>query len=522
MSLNLPPDLFPKAFSASPVSLALCTWGENRFVEVNDCFLRVLELARHEVVGRTLAELGLWPDPQERDRWLGLLAQKRPVREVECVFRARSGDLRQTLLSAEYLEHDDQCYVLLSNYDVTQRLNQEIRLRQSKKMEAVGQLAAGFAHDFNNILAIVQGYTSLVLAEPNLPQQSAKALKEVSTAAERAANLTRQLLAFSRKQLMQPKTVDLNLVLHGLASMLQRLLKENTVLKFNLSPQVPLVHADTGMMEQVLVNLAVNASDAMPRGGQLLLTTSLVEIDAQHLRQNPEARAGRFARMAISDNGCWMDSATLSRIFEPFFTTKDVGKGPGLGLATVYGIVKQHNGWIEVVSQPGEGTTFNILLPESTKISEPASPTPPSAVRGGKEMILLVEDEPGLRVLVQGILQRYGYGVLNASNGIEALEVWEQHKHEVDLLLTDMVMPEGMSGRQLADKIWEESPLLKVIFTSGYSADLIGDKTGELKEGLNFLQKPYRPQNLAQTVRNCLDSIKPAPVQTLWEGAAKS
>ena len=181
MSLNLPPDLFPKAFSASPVSLALCHWGENRFVEVNDSFLRVLELARHEVVGRTLAELGLWPDPQERDRWLGLLAQKRPVREVECVFRARSGDLRQTLLSAEYLEHDDQCYVLLSNYDVTQRLNQEIRLRQSQKMEAVGQLAAGFAHDFNNILAIVQGYTSLVLAEPNLPQQSAKALKEVST-----------------------------------------------------------------------------------------------------------------------------------------------------------------------------------------------------------------------------------------------------------------------------------------------------------------------------------------------------
>ena len=446
------------------------------------------------------------------------LNRKTPLDGVE---KSKSGlRLECEALSAQVSDLSAQ--LSRAKHDLTERLSHEAHLRQSQKLEAVGQLATGFAHDFNNILAIIQGYTSLVLAEQNLNPHCNKALKEVSTAAERAANLTRQLLTFSRKQIMQPKTLDLNLVMHGLANMLQRLLKENTNLKFSLSPQVPLVHADTGMVEQILVNLAANASDAMPNGGELVLTTALVEMDDQYLRKNPDARAGRFARIAVSDTGCGMDPATLSRIFEPFFTTKDVGQGPGLGLATVYGIVKQHNGWIEVLSKPGEGTSFHIFFPESTKTAEPSSVKPAAAVPGGREMILLVEDEPGLRVLVQGILQRYGYGVLNASNGIEALDVWKQHKHEVDLLLTDMVMPEGMSGRQLADKIWEETPSLKVIFTSGYSVDLLGDKTGELKEGLNFLQKPYRPQSLAQTVRNCLDSSKPAPVQTVWEGVAKN
>ena len=513
MSLSLPPDLFSKVFSASPVSLALCSWAENRFVEVNESFLRVVELARQEVVGRTLGELGLWPDPQERDRWLGHLAQKRRVREAECVFRTRSGELRQTLLSAEYLEHDGQWFVLLTSHDVTQRLSQEVQLRQSHKMEAVGQLAAGFAHDFNNILAIVQGYTSLLLAEQNLDQHFNKALKEVSTAAERAAHLTRQLLTFSRKQIMQPKTLDLNQVLQGMTNMLQRLLHESIALKFQLATQVPLVHADTGMVEQLIVNLTANARDAMPVGGCVAVATSCVDIEAPYLRQNPEARVGRFACVTVRDTGCGMDPATLNRIFEPFFTTKGVGKGTGLGLATAYGIVKQHNGWIEVSSQPGAGTTFKIHLPESTQTPESAvtAGKPGLTVPGGQETILLVEDETGLRVLVQGILQRYGYEVLNASNGHEALEVWEHHKDEVDLLLTDMVMPEGMTGLELAERIREDAPTLKVIFTSGYSVDLMGAKAGELKEGLNFLQKPYRPQTLAQTVRNCLDAKTPLP-----------
>ena len=509
-------ELFGKAFRATSVPLAICTLAEGQFLEVNESFVELLGFKREEVIGCKDVELGIWAEASARERWLQLVIEKRSVRDFECRFRTKSGEFRNLLASAEVFQVGQSLCVLFSTYDITERVSQEVQLRQAHKMEAVGQLAAGFAHDFNNILAIVQGYTSLLLAEMGQEHPASKPLKEISTAAERAANLTRQLLTFSRKQFMQPKTLDLNLVIKRLENMLQRLLGESIGLKFDWADPTLSVRADTGMVEQLIVNLAVNARDAMRNGGQFTVCTSTIEIDAAYVRTHPEARPGRFACVTLIDTGCGMDTSTLSRIFEPFFTTKEVGKGTGLGLATVYGIVKQHQGWIEVASQPKQGTTFKVFLP----VAEPVIVTAPekpvvAPITGGKEFILLVEDEPGLRVMVQGILERYGYTVVSAGNGVEAFQVWEQHKENVDLLLTDMVMPEGVTGKQLADKLKNQKPSLKVIYTSGYSLELMGEDMEPLTEGLNFLQKPYRPQILAQTLRNCLDAGEAEQIEYL-------
>ncbi len=502
--------LFREIFRTAPVALAIGSADGGRFTEVNDSFLTLVGLSREKVLGRTFADLEIWADAPMRERWMRLLAEQQSVREFDCGLRSPSGEPRQTVASVEWLNLDeDRCFLFAAS-DITGRLNQELLLRQTHKMEAVGQLSAGFAHDFNNILAIVQGYTSILLSDKGLEPQANKALKEVSAAADRAANLTRQLLIFSRKQIMQPKTLDLNRLLQGLENTLQRLLGESSAVKFNLSQHTPSVRADAAMMEQAIVNLAVNARESMPRGGHFSIATAQVEINQKDLEQKPERRAGRFSCLTVVDTGCGFDPANLNRLFEPFFSAK--GKGMGMGLATVYGIVKQHNGWIEVTSQPGQGTTFKIFLPGEIKPAQTVK-TPPPGVSGGDERILLVEDEPGLCVMVESILRRYGYTVFTAPHGIEALQLWKQQKGQFDLLLTDMVMPEGVTGQQLAEKLKAQNPALKVIYSSGYSADLVSEEGIDLCEGQNFLQKPYHPQKLAQTVRNCLDAaVESQPV----------
>jgi two-component system cell cycle sensor histidine kinase/response regulator CckA len=304
---------------------------------------------------------------------------------------------------------------------------------------------------------------------------------------------------------MQPKVLDLNAVLGNMAKMLQRLLGEDIALASRYDPSIPSIEADTGMIEQVVMNLAVNSRDAMPKGGQLLITTSTVQIDEAYVQQHHESRAGDFICLAVTDTGVGMARETLSKIFEPFFTTKEVGKGTGLGLATVYGIVKQHQGWIEVMSEVGIGTTFKIYFPRTNRPMELAekSSSPNDKVQGGHETILLVEDEPVLRELARVILRDYDYEVLEASSGVDALRVWDERKGKIDLLLTDMVMPEGISGRELAETLRKRKPDLKVIFTSGYSPEVMGNEAA-LRE-IRFLQKPYPPPQLAQTVRECLD-----------------
>jgi PAS domain S-box-containing protein len=394
------------------------------------------------------------------------------------------------------------CYAV----DITERTSLEAQLRQAQKMESVGQLAAGVAHDFNNLLSIVQGYSTLLLDDKDLKNETVEALKQINSATQRATHLTRQLLTFSRKQTLHIQTLDLNEVINSVNRLLRRVIGESVALQFNYSPHLPAVEADTGMMEQVIMNLAINARDAMPEGGQLMIGTKPVEIPEGYSEHNPEARPGRFVCLSVSDTGCGMDEATLERIFEPFFTTKPAGKGTGLGLATVYGIVKQHRGWIEVQSQVSNGTTFRIYLPASPKAVAPAPDyeAAPAAHGGGSETVLLVEDEPAVLGMAKGILERQGYKVLSAASGDEALPVWQQNAPGIRLLLTDMVMPGSLNGRELAEKLLSEKPDLKVIYTSGYSVELLGTGLTTSKNFV-FLQKPYRPDALAQIVRDCLD-----------------
>jgi two-component system, cell cycle sensor histidine kinase and response regulator CckA len=388
--------------------------------------------------------------------------------------------------------------------DITESLNMEAQLRQALKMESVGQLAAGVAHDFNNILTVIQGHAGLLLSDPSLPQALTDSTRQITQAAERAANLTRQLLMFSRKQIMQPQLLDLNEVVHAASQMLRTLLGEHINLRKKITEGLPAINADHGMVEQIIFNLAANARDAMPRGGELLLRTYPIEIDEAYVQTVPEARPGYFVCLSVSDTGHGMSAETLEHIFEPFFTTKEVGKGTGLGLATVYGIVKQHQGWIEVDSAVGQGTTFRIFLAAVSKPPLVSDASHRKHAPGGSETILVVEDEPALRDLVTEILEKKGYRVLAASTGLKALTLWQQRKQEIKLLFTDMMMPEGVSGLELAERLLSDRPDLKVIYSSGYSLDVVSPDF-VIKDGLTFLQKPYDPETLAQVVRDSLN-----------------
>jgi len=340
------------------------------------------------------------------------------------------------------------------------RLNLEAQLRQSQKMESVGQLAAGVAHDFNNMLTIIQGHSSMLLAKSTLPTELQDSVQAVYFAAERAAGLTRQLLMFSRKNVMQPKPIDLREIVGNMSKMLQRLIGETIDLRFVPPAALPFVQGDPGMIEQVVMNLAVNARDAMPKGGALTIGIDAVPIDEGYVTTHPEARAGNFIRLRVADTGTGMDASTMQHIFEPFFTTKEVGRGTGLGLATVYGIVKQHDGWVEVNSEPGVGSAFDVFFPatQTMAVASGEATVAPATVSRGTETIFVVEDEPVLREMARGILENCGYRIVEAGSGREALEVWRAYAGEIDLLLTDMVMPEGISGVELAVQLLASRP----------------------------------------------------------------
>jgi PAS domain S-box-containing protein len=436
-------------------------------------------------------------------------ATEYPQREVTAQYRLRRRDgtwVELEAIAQSRLNDPNIAGVVVNSRDVTLQHRLEEQLRQSQKMEAIGQLAGGVAHDFNNILTVIHGHAALLLGSGTLTDAEVKPVRQILQAAERAAGLTRQLLTFSRRQVMQPKRLDLNGIVSNMAKMLGRILGEDVRLQLRCCPQTASVLADASMIEQLLLNLSVNARDAMPEGGQLTIQVSVAEIDGTHVAHHPEARIGRFVCLAVSDTGCGIPPENLRRIFEPFFTTKEVGKGTGLGLATVYGVVKQHQGWIEVESEVNKGTSFAVYLPRGEeKVESAEEKTAEGMLRGGTETILVVEDESPVRELVSNILRARGYRVLEAESGAKALGLWAEHKDEIDLLLTDLVMPDRLNGRELADKLRAERPDLKVIFTSGYSADVVG-KEFVLQSGLNYLQKPYLPQTLTAAVRECLDS----------------
>lgn len=483
---------------------------EGKIFEWNPAAERVFGRRRAEVIGRDLAELVIPAALRGRHRqglarYLATGQSSILGRRIEMNALRADGSEFPVELSITRVLCDGPPIFTGFIRDLTERKQLEEQFRQAQKMESIGQLAAGVAHDFNNILAVIQGHTDMLLGGMVSGAETEDSLKQIARASSRAANLTRQLLAFSRKQQMQPQEMDLNDVIQGMGGMVGRLLGAPVAMRFEPAANLPSVHGDVGMMEQVLLNLAVNARDAMAPGGQLVIRTGtrvIVETDA---RRNPEMRAGDFVFLRVSDTGCGIPPEILPRIFEPFFTTKEEGKGTGLGLATVYGIVKEHQGWIEVESEPGRGTTFTVFLPAGSRPAASRAETArPIAVRGRGETILMAEDEPALRRLAARVLRNFGYEVLEAGTGQEALQVWEQHGRKVDLLLTDLVMPDGMTGRELAKQMEQRAPGLKVIYTSGYSPE--GRETSFVfREGANFLQKPFTPGKLAKAIRDSLD-----------------
>jgi signal transduction histidine kinase len=461
---------------------------------------------RAEILGRGAFDIGVWPNPDSRRQIFDELSAGKSVRNLEANIRTKAGQERFTLLSAELIELSDEPYALVSEHDISQRLQLEAQLRHAQKMQAVGHLAAGVAHDFRNILTVIQGHANLRLLDRGLDNKVAASFQEITAAVERASKLTKQLLAFSRKQIIQLQAVDLNDLISQLGSMLARLIGENIDFRCHYGEALPSIEADSGSVEQVIMNLVVNARDAMPNGGKLQITTSAISIDDAYTQNNSEAAPGEYVCMTVTDTGCGMDENTKQRLFEPFFTTKEVGKGTGMGLATTYGIIKQHNGWIEVESHPNQGATFRVFLPASAKpvpVQEKKVTLPGDF--GGSETILVVEDEEPVRRFVSELLLEYGYKVRIASNGVEALKVWKDHNDKIDLLLTDVVMPEEISGVHLADRLKAEKHDLKVIYTSGYSMELL-EQGFQARANVNFLPKPYHPLKLAETVRTCLDA----------------
>lgn len=404
-----------------------------------------------------------------------------------------------------------------------ERLQAERQLRHAQKMEAIGQLAAGVAHDFNNILTVIHGHSSLLLMRLGEEGPHAKSLSEIRHSAERAANVVRQLLMFSRKQILQFRNVDLGDVIRSVNGMLRQLVGEHVTLETDCDKGSPPVFADRGMIEQVTVNLTLNARDAMPRGGRITLGCHEVTIEASSVKPDSDARPGHFICFSVQDTGCGIDAEGLTHLFEPFYTTKEAGKGTGLGLATVFGIVKQHQGWIEVQSQVNAGSTFNLYFPVSSQSAQKPSEAPDALPQPtGTETILLAEDEPSLREMVEEVLRLHGYRVLTAASGPAAMEVWNREDRRIDLLLTDMVMPGGMMGTDVAAELRRVNPDLKVIYTTGYSPGVTGIPHS-LEEGVNFLPKPYSPSKLAEIVRKCLDKhpssrTAPAPNQVQGSG----
>ena len=467
------------------------------FVRVNEAAVQHYGYDKQEFLRLTLRDLAL---PEDLPVFLDKLAKLAPGTRNTGVWRHRtkSDKLSEMEISSHHLPA--QKIFLSLAVDVTERLNLEAQLRQSQKMESIGQLAGGIAHDFNNLLTVINGHTSLLMASEKPTPKGADSLKEIVEAGKRASALTRQLMTFSRKQDLHPQILDLNEVVNQITKMLRRILGEDVALHVDFSPGLPSIKADVGMIEQVLVNLAVNSRDAMPRGGQLLIRTSAVALDLAAAQQNPEAAPGRFVCLTFSDSGCGIAPEYLGRIFEPFFTTKDQEHGTGLGLATVYGIVKQHRGWISVQSRLGDGTTFQVFLPASNAPSGALQMTPTEQpVIGGTETLLVVEDEIPLLKLMQHILEGHGYKVLACTNGREALDIWGKHQKKIDLLLTDLILPDGMAGTELARILYAAKPALKILFTSGYDADRLAK---EFPPGTAFkmVQKPFHARKLAEMV----------------------
>jgi two-component system cell cycle sensor histidine kinase/response regulator CckA len=468
---------------------------------------RIFGYSSKEAVGQSILLLSPPVQPEEGSTLLERIQRLDIVENFETTRMRKDGTQIHVAFTLSPTKDSEGHVVGVSGVarDVTENKRLEQMLRQSQKMEAVGQLAGGVAHDFNNLLGVILGYTGLLLDRLSTDDPQRRSIEEIQKAGDRAALLTRQLLAFSRKQVLQLKVLDLDAVVAGAEKLLQRLIGEHIQLLVVPNPGLGRIKADAGQLEQIIMNLAVNARDAMPTGGKLTIQTSNVEIDEEFAGLHPSTHPGPHVMLSVTDTGCGMDEKTKVRIFEPFFTTKEFGKGTGLGLSTVYGIVKQSNGSVWVYSEVGVGTTFKIYLPCVSPVLEIESPREePEKVERGSQTILIVEDDTALLQVTQRSLEAVGYAILAAHNPAEAIQISKQHPGPIHLMVTDVIMP-GMSGAQLATYLSASRPEMKVLYVSGYTDDTIV-RRGVLEPGLAFLQKPFSPKTLAWKVEEVLSA----------------
>jgi len=476
-----------------------------RFLSANPALARILGYGSVEEVLALDMARDVYADADERRR---LIEQdtytERVYDELEATWKKKDGTRIRVQLSVR-ASRDAQGrveYYEAFVRDITSQRQLEAQLAQAQKMEAIGRLAGGVAHDFNNLLTVILSYSDLLLEDLPKDAGSRDDIEQIRKAALGASELTRQLLAFSRQQVLQPKIVDLNAAITGIEKLLARVLREDIQLRCTLAPDTGTVKVDPGQLEQVIMNLAVNARDAMPNGGQLTIETAIVDLDEAYMQAHPVAAPGRYAMLAVTDTGVGMDATTQARIFEPFFTTKDAGKGTGLGLATVQGIVQQSGGFIWVYSEPNHGTCFKVYLP---RVDAPVSKAEEAAgdAMHGTETVIVVEDMAAVRAVTCEMLKRFGFTVYDAADGITALQIAEQLTGRVDLLVTDVVMPD-INGRDLASRFQKTRPELKVLYMSGYTDDAVV-RHGILQEGIAYLQKPFTPKSLVRKVREVLD-----------------
>jgi PAS domain S-box-containing protein len=496
-------------FNATSTMLAFTERSEGRIIDVNESWLRTAGLPREEVLGKTGRELGLWENVADRDRIVGALEARGRVHEAEAAL-CMGGRTFPARLSVQHVDMHGDRYILWEIADLSEQKRAEEeqeQLRnqflQAQKMESVGRLAGGIAHDFNNILSAILGFGDLATAKLPPGDPVGAYVGEMIRAGERAGELTNRLLAFSRKQVMQPRVVDPVAAINRMEPMLRRLIGEDVLLKLECAGDTSAIRVDVSLLEQAIMNLVVNARDAMPEGGTLTIETGNIEFDDAYVSTHADVGAGPHVMIAVSDTGIGMDADTRARAFEPFFTTKGSGKGTGLGLSTVYGIVKQSGGWLWLYSEPGRGTTFKIYLPRSPEAVARVEDVSQPHVRPHVETVVLaVEDDPQVRALVATILGEAGYTVLVAADPREALEIAERRKAEIHLLLTDVVMP-YMSGRQLADRIVAARPQTRVMYVSGYTENTVVHR-GEVDQGVNFLSKPITSARLLGMVARVL------------------
>jgi hypothetical protein len=495
-------EMFRLLFSHNPLPTWVIDRETLRFLEVNEAAIRVYGYSREELQGMTIVDFQ--PD-EEKSKVINYLKENKGdgLYRGHWRHRKKDGKVIEVETTVHELEYSGKRVRLIVAQDVSERRLLEQQLRQSQKMEAVGRLAGGVAHDFNNLLMVIKGHTELLRNALPQAEEYSRKIEQIERAADRASGLTRQLLAFSRLQMLQPKVMNLNDVVGEMGRLLPRLIGEDIELIIRTSEGLSAIRADGGQMEQIIMNLVVNARDAMPEGGKLIIETSNIELDSAYNDRHPIVRQGSYVLLCVSDTGTGMSLETQAHIFEPFFTTKAQGKGTGLGLATVYGVVKQSGGFIWVYSELGHGTTFKIYFPRVDQPVDRLVPTPSSSeVPRGTETILLTEDERDVREVAREFLESGGYTVIEARDGVEALGIVEKHQGAIDLLITDMVMPR-MTGQELAARLKEQRPNLRMLYMSGYSERAAAESL-RTDPTVRLLAKPFSRSALLRTVHELL------------------